>query len=122
MDKISNKCMTAHRAAWIRNFGVIPENLVVCHKCDNGLCVNIEHLFLGTRKDNMQDCIKKGRFNFLRKNQKGENNYNAKPGLIERYKSIKKDRLDGFTYKKIKEKYNIKSDGHVKKILDFVFD
>jgi len=51
----------AHRAAWIIFNGDIPEGLNVLHKCDVALCVNPENLFLGTQKDNIIDCLKKGR-------------------------------------------------------------
>lgn len=49
--------------AWEKIKGPIPKGLFLCHKCDNiyGYCVNIEHIFLGTPKDNAQDCHNKGR-------------------------------------------------------------
>ena len=39
----------------------IPKGMIVCHKCDRPKCINPEHLFLGTYKDNSQDMIKKRR-------------------------------------------------------------
>lgn len=51
----------AHRVAWELYRGQIPDGMNVCHSCDVRCCVNPDHLFLGTQKDNMQDCMKKGR-------------------------------------------------------------
>lgn len=52
----------AHRVSWeIANGQSIPDGLEVLHRCDTPLCVRPEHLFLGTQKDNLDDCLKKGR-------------------------------------------------------------
>jgi hypothetical protein len=52
----------AHRFAYEAEYGAMAYGLHVCHRCDTPLCVRPDHLFLGTQKDNMRDCVAKGRF------------------------------------------------------------
>jgi hypothetical protein len=55
-----------HRYAYEYFKGPIPDGLLVLHKCDNPACVNPEHLFVGTYKENTQDMLQKGRFGYPR--------------------------------------------------------
>jgi hypothetical protein len=66
----------AHRVSYEISNGEIPDNHVVCHKCDNPQCVRPEHLFVGTQSDNLIDMHNKKRWNH--KDRSGENNNSAK--------------------------------------------
>ena len=68
------KMLRANRVAYEISKGDIPVGMVVCHKCDVPLCVNPDHLFLGTIKDNVDDMIRKGRKN----SERGEDRHCAK--------------------------------------------
>lgn len=67
---ISNKApfsTTAPRAAYILFLGEIAPDMVVMHSCDNPMCVNPNHLSLGTQQDNMEDAHRKGRAFYQRR-------------------------------------------------------
>lgn len=51
----------AHRVSYEIFKGKLPDGLEACHKCDTPACINPDHLFPGTHKDNMEDSAKKGR-------------------------------------------------------------
>lgn len=59
--QVDGKLRRAHRVAYELANGPIPEGMYVCHSCDNPLCIEASHLWLGTADDNAKDCIAKGR-------------------------------------------------------------
>lgn len=83
--------IAVHRASWIYHKGKIPDGMVICHKCDNPKCFLIDHLFLGTPKDNNHDMIKKGR----------SNNFGRKKYKPKDWRIIRILRKKGYSYNEI---------------------
>jgi len=59
--RINGKQYKAHRVSYEIKFGPIPEGMLALHKCDNRMCINPDHIFPGTSKENTADMIAKGR-------------------------------------------------------------
>lgn len=101
MFMLEGSLIGAHVASYIIHCDDVPTGLSVLHTCDNGFCVNPEHLFLGTQQDNMDDKCAKDR------QAKGIDNGNAK--LTEIQVIEIRAHLDrGDMYQKdIAKKYNV---------------
>lgn len=59
---VAGRTVYAYRHAWFLTHGEeIPTGAAACHTCDNPICVNPSHIFLGAQRDNMLDAARKGR-------------------------------------------------------------
>lgn len=81
-DQNKGTTKRAHRAAYEAYYGPIPDGAWVLHRCDNRACCNPHHLFLGSRRDNIDDAVKKGRLKGITRNRPSGLHYNwtRKPG------------------------------------------
>lgn len=104
----------AHRAAWERANGPIPEGMFVCHHCDRPPCINPAHLFVGTPQDNVDDKVRKGRQSRLI----GERNANVKLTAAE-VRDIRLRYSAGGVYMKDLAALFGVSQGHVSDIVNF---
>jgi hypothetical protein len=74
--KVNGRQISTHRQAFKEFIGEIYQGLCVCHKCDQPLCCNPDHLFLGTPKENTKDSVKKCRARCAKQN--GSQNHSTK--------------------------------------------
>lgn len=90
----------ASRVAYFMYVGAIPSGKLVCHRCDNPSCVNPDHLFIGSAKQNTADMVSKGRGKWV----KGERNGRSK--LTDK-EVIEIRSLSGPTDREVAAKYKI---------------
>lgn len=57
----NGKVWKIYRFLYIEKYGELPKGIVVRHKCDNKMCINVDHLEAGTHQDNMNDKVNRGR-------------------------------------------------------------
>lgn len=105
--RYKRKTIDSHRFVWFLIKGIFPD-LFVCHSCDNRICCNPFHLFLGTSQDNINDMIAKGR-----------RPYRSNTKKLNKTDAIKIRNLysNGHTELEISEKYDI-SKSHVSNIIN----
>jgi len=96
------KNLLAHRVSYELFKGKIPKGKIVCHQCDNELCVNPEHLWLGTYSDNMKDMQFKKRSHYV----KGGKNPASKL-TEEEVEKIKELHIEGIMIKDIAKIYAV---------------
>lgn len=85
------KLVGAHRVAYMLYVGIIPDGMQVLHTCDNGMCVNPAHLWLGTNQDNVNDAINKGRRKYRSKLLDSEVNSIRGRSKVESAQSLAKE-------------------------------
>ncbi len=109
--QIGGKAVKAHRISYEIHKGDLDKNKLVCHTCDMPICVNPDHLYLGTNQDNMDDMVRRNR---------SVPAYNPHPGELNGRAVLTHDDVVDILYKyyylgensgKLSEKYPVTTSG-----------
>jgi hypothetical protein len=100
---IDRRSRLAPRIAWTLTVGAIPDGMSVLHKCDNPPCVNPEHLFLGTMRDNVLDMLQKNRANPAKGERSGPRKH---PERVPRGETSGKSKLTDDAVRTIRAEYS----------------
>jgi len=98
--RINNRSKRAHRVAYELSIGSIPEDGLILHSCDTKLCVNPDHLRVGTKSENTKDAIERGQHKI------GENSVKAKLSNID-VAIIRASLEAGISGKVLADKFNV---------------
>jgi hypothetical protein len=104
LSSVSSRYELAHRLSYKLFIGSIPKDLFVCHTCDNPPCVNPDHLWIGTHRNNIVDRMDKER-----------DHSKLKSTDVIEIRRLRKE--EGWTMKRIGEKFSI-SDRHICRIVN----
>lgn len=109
----TRKSVRAHRYSYIIFIGEIKEGMFICHKCDNPMCVNPDHLFMGTRQDNVNDREYKNRNNHVF----GESSASSKLTNEQVLEIIEKYATGKYTQRSLAKEFNLKDHSTIGSIL-----
>lgn len=96
-----------HRASWVIHKGEIPQGLFVCHSCDNPICTNPDHLWIGTHKENNDDKMKKGRQGLVNPPYKSGSQNGSSKLKEDQVKEIRILLEKGLTSREIGKQYGV---------------
>ncbi len=109
--RVNGKSELAHRVSYEMAYGKIPTDMKVLHRCDNPICVNPNHLFLGTQADNLIDMRTKGRA------IRATSSPTRRKFTTEVAKQIRMDRAEfGYSYERLAGIYGL-SDSTISRIV-----
>lgn len=100
---VNDGSVPAHRYSYEVHKGSVPEGMFTLHRCDNPVCVNPDHLFVGTALDNMRDMAAKGRS----RDQRGEKNNMSKLTTDDVREIRRLHREGGYFQRQLADKFGI---------------